>query len=192
MLIGFARDTFYRNKREQAENLRTRDGLKTIYVDGDGGENLEEALRPFKRPNLPEKVLCIDSSLVLFGRTQKEIEKALKPIKAAGIVIWDREHDERSDRDGIEMQRRAAQEIQYGASMHWDRKIAAKRGKKGGKAKKTEQAKKREGIAQDSVIRRLVAARGQVLTWDLVIWILQGDEKKPFSKSTLIRHYDEK
>lgn len=161
MIFGFAIDSYWSSAKAQATNLRERDKIRSVYVNGENagpGETVTISFVHAKMAARPdaEKVLAIDGSLAMFGRSEKEIAEVRDAFLSAGVVIWDKANDERSDRDGLKMWGRAINDNRYRASMGGNRREAKKRGKRGGQAKGEAAARRRKGRCDDDIVEAIV------------------------------------
>lgn len=160
MELGYARDLpFYKTAEQKADLLKRKPRLK-IYVEGYGAETLEAVITAFRKDC---GTLCLATDMRVLGDSQQDILAAYKRLKAANIVVLDTDTRERSNRDGVEMHKRAAAGLQRDRSMGGDPKAPKKRGRRGGIGKGVAMAAKRAEIASDDVIRRAVTF--EKLTW---------------------------
>ncbi len=180
MEFGFARNIPFRKWQVQEENLlRFRPGLR-VYALGRGAETLDAIIRAGRNR---ECVLLLDGGLRILGDTQGEVLATYQRLKAAKFAIMDTTTGERSDRDGVEMQRASAKALQFDKAMGGARKEARRRGRKGGAGKGVKAAAKRAEKMPEDAVRRLVAKIGKKLSWRDV------EEITTFSTATIRRHY---
>lgn len=181
MELGYARNLpFYKGLEQESDLHKTRPKL-TVYVAGRGAEDLEAVKIAFRKRG---GILWLATDMRVLADTQTEILAIYKDLKDIGIIVADNATGERSDRDGVEMQRRAAASLQYDKAMGGDRKTARKRGAKGGRGKAVSAAAKRDGVADEEVIRRVCEFKK--LTWRDRAYLLG------ISVASLRRHYMKK
>lgn len=181
MELGYARNLpFYKGLEQEADLHKTRPKL-TVYVAGRGAEDLEAVKIAFRKRG---GILWLATDMRVLADTQTEILAIYKDLKGLGIIVADNATGERSDRDGVEMQKRSATSLQYDKAMGGDRKVARRRGAKGGRGKAVSAAAKRKDVADEAVIRRLCECK-------LIPW-KEKERILGISIGTLRRHYMKK
>jgi len=179
---GFVRKLWKFPVETQRATLRAS-GLTDgdIYEHGDGAQDIAACLTAFrKRPG----TLKIAADMRVFGQNQDEITKVVDECETSGIKIVDLAHPELKT---VSAQMRWA----FARLAEWRRwggdKAAAKRtGSQGGKIRGEIFALKRAAKFPEEAIRKLVAARGQKVTYRLIAKVTG------ISTGTLGRRYVEK
>lgn len=181
MEIGYARDLpFYKASEQKADLLKWKPRLK-VYVEGEGAETLAAVVLAFrKQPG----TVCLATDMRVLGDSQQDFLAAYKVLKNAGLVVLDTKNHERSNRDGVEMQKRAAAGLQRDRALGGDPRTPKKRGRRGGIKKGEKAAAKRAEIASEDVIRRICTF--EKLTWRDRAYLLG------ISMATLRRRYLDK
>lgn len=176
MKIGFASKIWRLPVDKQQEDIAAY-GVDGIYTVGEGAETLDEAVRKLKRDPL-HRVLCIAADFRVFGDTQAKIFAATTFLESAGIRVV----DVRQPKLTLSELTRIGLSALAGYNRWKGGKRDAKRNaRRGGEAKRTKQAEKRTGIADEKVIRAIASA--PELSWKRKENILG------ISQATLRRHY---
>jgi hypothetical protein len=131
MSIGYAAKIPFSHEDQQEISLHAY-GVNNIYVEGRGGETLDEAIKWFRgKPG----ELHVYGGLRVLGGSREKIVKIVKDLKRLKIVVIDEMNKERSDRHETEMFDRALRQILGSNKVKRSRKFARAIGAKGGKGK---------------------------------------------------------
>lgn len=178
MKFGYTAKIPFSPCEAQEEGLKAA-GVDRIYVEGRGAENLAECFKSMRA----DKELHVFGGLRVFAGSRDSLVLAIKDFKKRKIVVVDDMNSERLDTHEAEMLVRALRQILGSNKVKGSRKFAREIAKRGGKAKGESMAKRRDGIADKSVIVNVVNC--PLLTWEWKVKIFDGK----ISEATMRRRY---
>lgn len=168
---------FCKTKEQERDLLEYGLPARAIFMDGRGAETLEICLETFRdRPGS----LILASDIRLFGATRRKVAEVMAGLERAKIRVIDISHA--GDVTIAQLIARANTAI---ANNHFegDRQKARRRGRKGGAAKGTAAAEKRNLTVPKDVVDRIVDCRE--IPWAIKAYVLGPG----FTKHTLRRRY---
>lgn len=168
---------FCTNKDQEEALVKYGLEPKVVWMEGRGAEDFARCVSTYRgRPGL----LIVAHDLRVLGRRQKVVANAMAHLEKANIKIVDISHPE--DTTSAALLQRAGTAILSGRFP--DRRIAKRRGARGGLARGENAKSARCQIDTDTLIRNLVREYKRI-TWPVIIRILDGK----ISEATLRRHY---
>lgn len=174
---GFVNKLWKNPVETQREKLAAA-GVKVIYEQGKGGEDLDSCLMAFRGRG---GTIKIAADLRVFGDSQASIAEAASKCEQAKVSIVDVAHPE--FKTIAAHLKHAFAQVAFMRRWDGDKAKARRVGREGGHGKAKHQAAKRTGLMDDAAVRRLIAKVGKKLTWRDI------EEVTTISTATLRRHY---
>lgn len=180
----FCDDVWFKSAATQKEFALSKGyKLSQVYVNGQGGEDLNSCLKSFDGREGGR--LGFVGGLYILAQDTETLRKRLALLEEREIYPFDAETGETNQG---KLWSAFTSRVMGSKKFKADPKAQKRTSSKGGQARAEKEAAKRERILAENIVRRL---RGcPALTVEMCVDILVGDDKdSPFSRSTFLRNY---